>query len=56
MHPQCRWQSPPQGWYAVQVGQELQRLPNEDVSELIKQAARFCHLARTPGAQRRFPR
>nr|XP_014336718.1 PREDICTED: actin-1-like [Bos mutus] len=39
-----------------QVGQELQRLPNEDVSELMKQAARFCHLARTPGAQRRFPR
>lgn len=30
------------------MGWGLRGLPNEDRGELIKQAARFCHLAPTP--------
>ena len=55
VHPQCRRQSPPQDWLGVQVGQGPQRLPNEDISELIKQAARFYHLARTPWSPAALP-
>lgn len=55
VHPQYRRQSPPQDWLGVQVGQGPQRLPNEDISELIKQAARFYHLAQTPWSPAALP-